>query len=52
MLKSYKGFKIKQEKDGRFYIYTNDEWSYGKGLRYSEHDACTLEEAKEFIDSY
>lgn len=54
---TYKGFKIKEGKDEItdnpiFNIYTEEEWSYGSGLRSSEWEAGSLKEAKEFIDSY
>lgn len=53
----YKGFKIHEETDittgcPLFMIYSKEEWAYGKGLRSSEWDATSLEEAKQFIDSY
>lgn len=49
---SYKGFKIHHIEESSFLIYTNDEWSYGVGCRYHEHEAGNLLEAKEFIDCY
>lgn len=51
----YKNFKIQEVKGDtqtEFHVYTNEEWSYGKGFRYAEWEAGTIEEAKEFIDSY
>lgn len=51
-VKTYKGFVIGLDSNGRYQLYTKDEWSYGKGYRYAEHDTCTLDEAKQFIDSY
>lgn len=49
---TYKGFKIVQLPDGRFEIYTSEEWAMGKGYRYAEFDTGTIEEAKDFIDCY
>ncbi|KTS84452.1 hypothetical protein NS115_03745 [Paenibacillus jamilae] len=56
-LRSYKGFKIKETiedstGDALFMIYTAEEYSYGEGLRTAEWEAGSLEEAKQFIDSY
>ncbi|MGG0794796.1 hypothetical protein ABE137_12420 [Brevibacillus laterosporus] len=48
---TYKGFKIKKVEND-FVVYTADEWIYGEGFRYPEHEAGTLQEAKDFIDSY
>lgn len=50
-IKSYKGFVIALEGDN-YHIFTKDEWSYGKGLRYAEHEAGNIQEAIDFIDSY
>lgn len=54
---TYKGFKILEENDQHsdgtvFNVYTKDEWSYGKGFRMVEWEAGTMQEAKDFIDSY
>jgi hypothetical protein len=51
-VKQYKGFIIALDQESRYQLFTKDEWSYGKGMRYAEHDTCTLDEAKEFIDCY
>lgn len=55
----YKGWTIKEVKkcvDGQEYTdfecYTADEWTYGEGFRTVEHEASSLQEAKEFIDCY
>ena len=48
----YKGFRIVELPDGRYEIYTKEEWILGKGYRYPEHDTCSIEEAREFIDDY
>jgi len=48
---TYKGFTIRLE-DEFYIIYTNDEWKLGEGFRYSEHEAGSIKEAKEFIDFY
>lgn len=50
----YKGYKILEETDTTaqmpvFKIYTAEEWAYGKGYRSAEWEACSLEEAKEWI---
>ncbi|MGM1023515.1 MAG: hypothetical protein ACQEXV_24015 [Bacillota bacterium] len=54
---TYKGFKIKESTEDStgdilFMIYTVEEYSYGEGLRTAEWEAGSLEEAKQFIDSY
>lgn len=49
---TYKGFVIQEDGEGRYNLYTKEEWSQGNGYRYPEHDTCTIEEAKEFIDDY
>jgi len=49
---SYKGFKIVEGDDGRYDIFTNEEYSYGKGYRTPEFDVGSIEEAKHFIDCY
>lgn len=51
-VKMYKGFVIAQSKDGLYHIFTKDEWSYGHGCRYPEHEVGSVEEAIDFIDSY
>lgn len=51
-VKAYKGFIIAQSKDGFFHIFTKEEWAFGNGCRYPEHEAGTIQEAKDFIDSY
>lgn len=52
-VKQYKGFVIAEcKEDGRLHIFTKDEWAYGKGCRYEEHDAGEMQEALDFIDSY
>lgn len=49
---TYKGFKIQEVEPGLFFLFTAEEWAYGKGYRYPEHEAGSIEEAKEFIDCY
>ncbi|WP_090739336.1 hypothetical protein [Paenibacillus sp. Mc5Re-14] len=53
---TYQGWKIKQKKDQYdmdvFLCYTKEEWEYGSGLRQAEWEAGTMQEAKDFIDSY
>jgi hypothetical protein len=52
-VKQFKGFVIALSKeDGRLHIFTRDEWSYGAGCRYPEHDADTMQEAIDFIESW
>lgn len=49
----YKGFVCYWNKEEEHYeIYTKEEWSYGKGNRYPEWDAGSVEECKEWIDGY
>lgn len=58
--RKYKGWAIKQDiecsGDGVEHIiyrcYTPEELEYPASLRSSEWDACNLQEAKDFIDSY
>jgi hypothetical protein len=50
---TYKNFIIAIDKNKNHIIFTKEEWSYGKGLRYPEHEAGTnIQEAKDFIDTY
>ncbi|URJ36630.1 hypothetical protein MF625_001049 [Paenibacillus polymyxa] len=54
---TYKGFKILQRTDHTtqlpvFAVYTKDEWTYGEGFRSYEWEACSMKEAREFVDSY
>ncbi|KZE65126.1 hypothetical protein AV545_04170 [Paenibacillus jamilae] len=56
-VKQYKGFKIHETQDitmgsPLFVVYTAEEWAYGKGIRSNEWEACSMQEAKDFIDSY
>jgi hypothetical protein len=51
-VKQYKGFVIALDKEGFYHIFTKEEWSYGKGCRYPEHEAGNMQEALDFIDSY
>jgi len=51
-IKQYKGFVIAQDKEGILHIFTKEEWSYGNGCRYPEHEAGNIQEALDFIDSY
>jgi hypothetical protein len=51
-VKQYKGFVIALDKEGFYHIFTKEEWSYGNGLRYPEHEAGSISEAIDFIDSY
>lgn len=48
----YKGFVFAVDHGGYFHIFTKDEWSYGEGCRYPEHEAGDIQEAKDFVDSY
>lgn len=56
---TYKGFKIKETKkqigdnlETVYEVFTADEWSMGEGYRYSEWEAGSSKEAREFIDNY
>lgn len=54
---TYKGFKIKETVDidtqnPLFVVYTKEEWGYGEGFRTYEWEACSMQEARDFIDSY
>lgn len=40
------------EKEQQFYLYTPDEMEEPKGFRYSETEAQSVAEAKEFIDNF
>lgn len=46
---TYKGFKIHEVND-MFKVYTAEEWSYGKGFRCFEWEACSMKEAQDFIN--
>ena len=48
---TYKGFTIAIE-GGTYYLFTKEEWSYGRGYRTAEWEAGSMEEARNFIDSY
>lgn len=48
---SYKSFKIKEVGD-EFHVFTKDEWAMPAALRVVEWEAGTMQEAKDFIDSY
>ncbi|EJW14066.1 hypothetical protein M5X05_26865 [Paenibacillus alvei] len=48
---SYKGFKIKEVGD-EFHVFTKDEWAMPAAVRVVEWEAGTMQEAKDFIDSY
>ncbi len=58
--RKYKGWAIKQDiersADGLEHIiyrcYTPEEWEYPSNIRLPEWDACSLQEAKDFIDTY
>lgn len=54
---TYKGFKIKEQLDITtqrpiFMVYTKEEWAYGHGFRFPEWEACSMQEARDFIDNY
>lgn len=51
-VKQYKGFVIALGRDDMYHVFTKEEYSYGEGCRYPEHEAGSIEEAKDFIDSY
>jgi hypothetical protein len=51
-VKQYKGFIIALDAEKRYQIFFKEEWIMGKGFRYADHDACSLNEAIEWIDCY
>jgi hypothetical protein len=51
-VKAYKGFIIALDQENTHQIFTKNEWSYGDGCRYPEHETITMQEAVEFIDCY
>lgn len=51
-VKTYKGFIIAEDHEKRYQLYTKEEWSYGSGMRYAEHDVCSIKEGCEWIDDY
>lgn len=58
-IKTLKGFiiaetneKERAEGQSNYLIFTQDEYSYGEGLRYPEWEAESITEAEEFIKSY
>jgi hypothetical protein len=48
----YKGFGIKEVNATTFNVYTKDEMEQPAAVRYIEWEAGTLQEARDFIDSY
>lgn len=50
-VKTLKGYVIAESKDGRFHIFTKDEWSYGEGFRYAEWECDSLNESIEWVRS-
>ena len=51
-VKQYKGFVFAVDKEGLFHIFTKEEWAYGAGCRYPEHEAGSIQEAMDFVNSY
>lgn len=52
-VKNYKGFVIAVNNDGEYLVFTKEEWAYGPGVRYVEHECGSdIQEAIDFIDSY
>ncbi|MFD3260871.1 hypothetical protein ACE3MQ_19945 [Paenibacillus lentus] len=54
---TYRGFKIRESIDyitGKpvFRVYTKEEWAYGSGFRCYEWEACSMQEARDFVDTY
>lgn len=45
----HKGHVISKVHEGNYWIYTDEEWAYGPGLRYPAWSTCSLEEAIEWI---
>lgn len=50
-IKTYKGYIIAVDVDGMHYVYTSEEYAYGKGFRSYEWEAVTVEECISFIDT-
>lgn len=48
----YKGFGIVQTAENSFDIFTPEEMQQPAAFRYIEWEAGSLQEAKDFIDSY
>lgn len=44
--------KERAEGKNNFEIFTKEEYAYGEGLRYSEHEAGSIKEAEDFIKCY
>jgi hypothetical protein len=42
--------KEQKETGYTHYVYTKEEYSFGPGCRYPEHEAGSLQEAIEFVD--
>ena len=51
-VRQYRGFIIAVDENDFYHIFTKEEWSYGKGFRYPEHEAGSMQEAIDFIESY
>jgi hypothetical protein len=53
-LQQYKGFVLASDsaRPGYVIIFTKEEWRMGEGYRYEEHEAGSVTEAREFIDTY
>lgn len=52
-IKQYKGFVFATSKeDDQIHVFTKEEYAYGEGCRYEEHEAGSVQEAIDFVDSY
>jgi hypothetical protein len=50
-IKQHKGHVIALDKEGRYQIFTKEEYAYGEGMRYPEWDAGSVEEAVQWIEA-
>ena len=50
-VKTYKKMIIATDGE-EFFVFTQDEWSYGEGCRYPEMECGSVTEAELFIDCY
>jgi len=44
--------KERQEGQSEYIIFTKEEYSFGEGCRYPEHETGSIKEAEEFINNY
>lgn len=41
--------KERSQGKSNYEVYTNEEWAYGEGCRYADHETDSVKEAEEFI---